>query len=346
MIYVDHNATSPLLPEVLDAMQPWLGVPCNSSSVHRAGQAAAVAVEQARESVAALVAGDPAGVVFTSGATEATHTFLRALPMLTEGRVLWVGDVEHPSVYGAAAFLAQQGWAVHRGGEPPTGASAVSQQAANHETGIVQHVPAVPGALVHVDATQAAGKLPLRLDVDGISLSAHKLGGPMGVGALVLRSGDAFPPLLTGGAQERGRRAGTVNVPGVVGFGAAARLALDELDERTARWTRQRSTLQRAITQAGGRVIGTDAARIPNTVCAVFGDLLGETLVQALDLRGIAVSSGAACASGSTDPSPVLIAMGEANPAGGLRISLGPRSTDGEVEQVARGVVEVVGALR
>lgn len=356
--YLDHNATSPLLPEVLDAMRPWLGVPANPASVHGFGQRAAVAVERAREQVAALVGGNPAGVVFTSGATEANHLGLRGLAP----DALALSRLEHPCVIAAAEVLRGQGTAI---GWLPVGADgrvdlsqaptagAVALMAANHETGVVQPVEALlgPGValerVVHVDATQAAGRSALDLQrASTVALSSHKLGGPGGVGALVLPDGDPFPAQLTGGSQERGRRAGTVNVAGAVGFGAACALALRELDARRERWAALRGRLEEHAVALGARVVGAGAERIPNTSCLVFPGVPGELLVQVLDLRGVAASHGAACASGSLDPSPVLLAMGEPEPEGAVRFSLGPRTTPAEVDHAVDVLRAVVPELR
>lgn len=354
LVYLDHNATSPLLPEVLEAMRPWLGVPANPSSAHRAGQRAAVAVEQAREHVAALVGGAPAGVVFTSGATEANHTFLRGAGAAT----IACSGIEHPSVIAAVRASGAR-----RVELPVDGlgrvrcvadeADVVSLMAANHETGVLQDLDAARalagrlGARVHVDATQAAGRAPLELAwADGVVLSSHKLGGPGGVGALVLRDGDPFPPLLGGGSQERGRRAGTVHTAGVVGFGEACRLARLELEARRARWARQSARLRAGLRALGGRLVGDPERLLPNTTCVVFQGIPGESLVQALDLRGICVSSGAACASGSLEPSPVLLAMGDPEPGGGLRVSLGPRTTDDEVDALLAALPQVLELAR
>lgn len=356
MIYLDHNATSPLLPEVREAMEPWWGVAGNPASVHRAGQAAAAAVDRAREQVAALVGGDPAGVVFTSGATEANHTYLRGAVQGRPGPVV-VSAIEHPCVHGAAEATGRPVQRLPAGrdgvvrlGDLPGGAALVSLMAANHETGVLQPVAEarrrVEG-LLHVDATQAAGRVPLDLSgVDGVVLSSHKLGGPGGVGALVLPDGEAFPALLTGGAQERGRRAGTVNTAGVVGFAAACRLARVELDARRERWAALSVRVREAVQGLGGRVVGARDRLLPNTTCAVFPGVAGESLVQALDLRGVCVSSGAACASGSIEPSPVLTAMGDPEPGGALRVSLGPRTTADEVDELVALLPEVLEAIR
>jgi len=363
VIYLDHNATSPLLPEVRAAMEPWLGAPANPASVHRFGQAAAAAVDRARIDVAALIGGEPDGVVFTSGATEANHAGVRGAARLRPGRVA-ITAIEHPCVHAASDAT---GLLVDRLPVGPDGVvrldalppdvTVVAVMAANHETGVIQPIEGAlalareAGAWLHVDATQAAGRIALRLgSADSVALSSHKLGGPGGVGALVLRGGDAFPALMGGGSQERGRRAGTVHTAGVVGFAAGCRLAAAEQAERAARWERQSARLRDALFALGARPPGPPgtrpAATVPNTVCVVFPGLPGESLVQALDLRGFAVSSGAACASGSLDPSPVLRAMGDPEPSNGLRVSLGPRTPDTDVDALIAALPNVLATLR
>lgn len=356
MIHLDHAATSPLLPEVAEAMAPWLGVPANPSSVHASGRAAAAALDRARDEVAALFGRDPAGIVFVSGATEANHTGIRGLRALGALRFA-AAAIEHPSVHGA---LAATGAGVH---VLPTGADGVVRlslpddvdaivlMAANHETGVLQPIREAAtrararGARLHVDATQAAGRIDLEgLDADVVTASAHKLGGPVGTGVLSLRTGEPFPALMGGGSQERGRRAGTVNVAGAVGFGAACRLARTERAVRLARWTALTERLEAGLVPLGARILG--GPRIATTTCALFPRIRGDTLVQALDLAGIAVSSGAACASGSVAPSPVLVAMGESEAAGGLRVSFGPRSTGAEVEALLAALSRVLPTIR
>lgn len=355
MIHLDHAATSPLLPEVRDAMAPWFGVPANPSSVHTSGRAAAAALDRARADVAALLGRDPAGIVFGSGATEANHTGIRG--MATRGaRRFAAAAIEHPSVHGALAGLA-----VHR---LPTGSDGVVSladlpedtdvvvlMAANHETGVLQPVADAArwvrqrGRWLHVDATQAAGRCALDgLDADAVTLSAHKLGGPVGIGALSLRSGEPFPALIGGGSQERGRRAGTVNVIGAIGFAAACRVAMAARDERIARWAALSDELVSGLVALGARIVG--GPRIPSTTCTIVPGIRGDTLVQALDLQGFAVSSGAACASGSVAPSPVLTAMGEAEPAGGLRVSFGPETTPDDVAAFLRTLSRVLPTIR
>jgi cysteine desulfurase len=354
VIYLDHAATSPLLPEALEAMRPWLGAPANPASAHRAGQRAAMAVERAREHVAALVHGDPAGVVFTSGATEANHTFLRGVVRRDPGGTrLVVSAIEHPCVHAAAkaANVLVDVWPVGpdgivRPGPLPSDTAAAALMAANHETGLIQPTSAAlgfareAGAALLVDATQAAGRMPLDVAADAITLSSHKLGGPAGVGALVLRDGEPFPALFAG-AQERGRRGGTVNVAGVVGFGEACRIARAQLADRMDRMGRLSSRLRSGLVALGAREVG-DGARLCSTSCVVWPTLRGETVVQALDLRGFCVSSGAACASGSLEPSPVLTAMGDPEPAGAVRFSVGPGTTEAEIDALLAALPAVL----
>lgn len=349
-----------MLPEVQEAVLQWFGRPANPASVHRAGQQAAIAVERARAQVAALIAADPAGVVFTSGATEANHLLIRgAATTLTDGRSIAVSAVEHPCVRAAADATGcpVDVIGVTRDGAVrvdciPERAGLVSVMAANHETGVVHDLAAVRaraqalGAWVHVDAVQAAARLDLDLSwVDGVALSAHKIGGPAGVGAAVLRSGDLFPSLLTGGAQERGRRAGTVNVAGVVGFGVAAFVAVRDRAERLERSTRLAVRLRTGLVALGGRIIGEGGPRLSSVTNVVFSGVTGEGVVQALDINGICVSHGAACASGSLEPSPVLLAMGDSDPRGGVRISTGPITQDADIDGILQVLARVLPAL-
>jgi cysteine desulfurase len=363
MVYLDHNATTPMLPDVLEAMSPWFGVPANPASAHQHGQRAAVALEEAREQVAGLVGGNPAGVVFTSGATEANHLCLHgAWAKGRQGDRVALSRIEHPCVQSAADILAGLGatleWMpVGRSGRcevisESKGLAIVSLMAVNHETGVIQPLAAAQrlaasvGAFFHVDAVQGAGRIPLALsEADGVVMSSHKLGGPAGVGALILKNGDPFPAMIGGGAQERGRRAGTVNTAGAVGFAKACEIARLQMAARTERWVELSGLLRDGLMKLGGRVIGDPAQLVANTTCAVFDDVPGESLVQALDLRGISVSSGAACASGSLEASPVLTAMGEANPSGGLRISLGWSTTRDDVGRLLANLGPVLESL-
>ncbi len=359
MIYLDHNATSPLLGEVRAAMEPWWGVPANPASAHRSGQRARSAVEAAREAVAALVGGSPAGVVFTGGATEANHAWYAGV--VAQGvRHVAVAPIEHPCVLAAAGRVVQAGGhvcplPVSPDGrillDVPAGIEALSVMAANHETGVLQPVEEAIGLAerrgmrLHVDASQAAGRVPLALGrAEAVVLSSHKLGGPGGVGALVLRDGEPFPPLLAGGGQERGRRAGTVFTAGVVGFGTACSLALERLTERQRRQRRLTGVLRVGLRGLGARIVGAEA--LPNTTACVFPGVRGELLVQALDLEGICVSSGAACSSGSLEPSAVLTAMGDPEPEGVVRISIGPETKQAELDVLLETLPRCLSGIR
>ena len=336
--YLDHNATSPLRPAALDAMVEALHAGGNPSSVHRPGRAARARIDKARKQVAALVGALPGEVVFTSGGTEANNVALHG-----HQRVL-VSAIEHESVLKAvpgAACIPVDGngvldlAALER--MLTSKPSLVSVMFANNETGVIQPIAEVvrlaraSGALVHCDAVQAAGKVPVDLHglgVDYLSLSAHKLGGPTGVGALVVREG---VPLVTdrfGGGQESYRRAGTENVAGIAGFGAAAEASRDGLDVAALR--------ERIEASLPGRVYGAAAPRLPNTTCLSMPGVKAETQVMALDLAGVAVSAGSACSSGKVNRSAVLTAMGvepaEAETA--IRISCGWNTVFEDIERL------------
>jgi cysteine desulfurase len=334
--YLDYNATQPLKPAVRDAMLEMLSGPANASSVHRLGQRARHAVERARAQVAALVDAAAGEILFTSGATEANATALGGLP----GRRILISAIEHPSVRGAAptAELVP----VDRDGVVDLAAldrmlaederpALVSLMLVNNETGVIQPVAEAAaivhahGGLLHSDAVQAPGRMEVdvrTLGVDLMTVSAHKIGGPQGAGALFIRAGLDLVPLLRGGGQESRRRAGTENVAAIVGFGVAAELAAESPAVAALR-DRMEAEL-RAI--APGLVIhGAAAPRIGNTSCFGAPGLSAETALIALDLAGIAVSSGAACSSGAVEPSPVLLAMGLSQAAAreAIRVSLG-----------------------
>jgi cysteine desulfurase len=355
-LYLDHNATAPLRPQARDAMLAFLGPPANPSSAHREGARARSAVEAARAEVAALIGAAPAEIVFTSGATEANNLALRGLEGSRPGVV--VTAIEHSSVLETVHALAGRPVAVVgvdadgrvqaddvvAACEERTG--LVSLGLANGEVGAVAPVGAVAAQLagraiaVHTDAAQAAGRLPLdvrALGVDLLSLSSHKLGGPAGVGALYVRRGVRLTPQLTGGPQERAHRAGTENVAGIVGFGVAARLAYGEQSAAAARMealrTRLWDGLQRRI---AGVIRNGPASGLPNTLNVTFAGCTGESLLVLLDLAGVAVSLGSACAAGSSEPSHVLRAMGRDPSAArnGIRMSLGPSTTAAEINRV------------
>jgi cysteine desulfurase len=352
-IYLDHNATTPVLPEVAAAVADALARTGNPSSVHGFGRAARQAVDRARRSVARLVGASQDGVVFTSGGTEANNL---AIAGVEPERIL-VSAVEHDSVLRAAPDAERV--PVTADGvidlaaletllAPGQGRrTLVSIMLANNETGVIQPVAEAAaiarrhGALVHCDAVQAAGRIPVdlaALGVDLLSLSAHKVGGPAGVGALVLRAGLALVPMLRGGGQERWRRAGTENVPGIVGFGVAAEAA-GCVNGRIAALRGLRDDLERRIRDIAPEapIYGAKAPRLANTSCIGMPGVKGETQVMAFDLSGIAVSAGAACSSGKVTPSTVLAAMGIAPAAAGeaVRVSLGSGNGAGDVERFA-----------
>jgi len=375
VIYLDHNASTPLRPEALAAMQDALAESyANPSSAHRAGQSARAVVEHAREQVAALVGCPPEAIVFTSGGTEGDHAALLGAAWALErrGRRIAISSIEHHAVHGAAEVLALHGFEVEHlpvtaGGVVadtaldalPDDTTLVSVMLANNETGVVQPVAALArraharGMRVHCDAVQAAGKIPVSreaLGVDYLVISAHKLGGPKGVGALALAPGGPFEPLFRGSAHEGGRRGGTENVIGIVGFGAAAAAAGAELDAERARISGLRERLERGVREAfpDAVVHGANAERLPNTTNVSFPGARSDALLMAMDARGVAVSAGAACASGAVEPSPVLAAMGVPRDLSvcALRLSLGRTSTEADVDATLEALGEAVPAAR
>ena len=327
-VYLDWNATTPLRPEVRAAMVSAMDVQGNPSSVHAEGRAAKALIERSRGQVAQALGAEGADIVFTSGATEAAA-------LACAGRGLVCAAVEHEAVaaWCGAALSVDADGAV-RVVEP---ARSVLQLA-NSETGVVQVLPA---GLAVSDLTQSFGKLPIAfnwLNVQMGLVSAHKLGGPKGVGALVLRRGVDFEPRLLGGGQEMGRRAGTENLIGIAGFGAAAEAAARDLaDGVWERVAQLRNTLNQALSDAGFKTIsvGNSGLRLPNTLCLIAPGWKGETQVMAMDLAGFAISAGSACSSGKVRASRVLRAMGfdEGLASQAIRVSLGPETTE---EQVLR----------
>ena len=369
-IYLDHNATTPLDPRVLEAMLPVLrDEHGNPSSIHVFGQRARAIVEDARAEVAALVAAHPTDVVFTGSGTEADNLALRGVALAArEGRRKIVyAAFEHHAVVNTARALGREGFPVEAVRARPDGrvdldelAARVDGQTAlvclmlaNNETGVLQPVAEAValarrhGALVHCDAVQAAGKLPVdfaALDVDLLALSAHKIYGPKGVGALVVRRGTKLEPLLRGGAQERNRRAGTENVAGIAGFGAAARLAWAQLGAEAARLAALRDDLEARLLAIPDAQVNGGAPRLAGTTNVSFAGTDAESLLMALDLEGLAVSTGAACAAGAVEPSHVLRAMGlpMARVQASLRFSLGRGTTAEEVARAAAVVARAV----
>jgi cysteine desulfurase len=373
-IYLDHNASAPLRAEALDAMLRVLrDVPGNPSSVHAEGERAREALAQARERVAALLGAQPDEIVFTSGATEANNAVFASLASGSAPAAIATSAVEHPSVEQPLGRLEKRGWRVAR--HPVTcegeldareflaslcaDVQLVSLIAANNETGVLFPIAAIAdglrerGIALHLVATQWIGKLPLdarKLSVDSLACSAHKLGGPKGVGCLFVRRGVAFEPALLGGSQERRRRAGTENLAGIAGFGAACEAAQQSLAAESQRVAALRDRLWRGLRERVPGVLRNGGAQnvLPNTLNAAFPAARGELLLQALDLDGVAVSAGAACASGSLAPSPVLLAMGlgAERAAESLRFSLGPATTADEIERVLALVPPIVARVR
>jgi len=345
--YLDWNATAPVRPQARAAMLDALDAAGNPSSVHLEGRAARRLVEAARERVAALVGARPVEVAFASGGTEANAMALAGVDAAL------VSAVEHDSVLAAAPQAARA--PVDTEGVVDLDAlerllaterpALVSVMLANNETGVIQPVAKAAalarehGARVHCDAVQAVGKIAVdfaTLGVDLMTVSAHKLGGPKGVGALIVRDGIELVPLIHGGGQEQRRRAGTENVAGIAGFGAAARAALSELETAGARIVELRKRIEHATTELAPEAViyGTGAARLPNTTCIGMPGVPAETQVMALDLAGVAVSAGAACSSGKVARSHVLEAMGvDADAAGcAIRVSLGWGSSEADAD--------------
>ena len=371
-IYLDHNATSPLRPEAREALLPWLGGTAgNASSGHGFGQRARRAVDRAREQVAALIHALPDEIVFTSGGTESDNLALTGcLPLDLRQAHVVASCVEHQAVRATARALAARGarltellvdgaGRVDPAAVPADGVSLLSVMLANNDVGTLQPVADLAaharahGAVVHTDAVQAAGKVPVdvrALGVDLLSIWAHKLGGPQGVGALFVRRGLALRPLLHGGHQERGRRAGTENVAGLVGFGAACQAAAAGLEAEARHLTALRDRLEARLAAGipGVRRCGGDADRLPGTTMVVVPGVESEILLVTLDLAGVAASAGSACQTGSDEPSYVLLAMGysPADARCAVRLSLGPESTADEIDEAASRTVQAVAQLR
>ncbi|MCE6958199.1 cysteine desulfurase NifS [Cereibacter sphaeroides] len=373
-VYLDNNATTRLLPEVLDAMMPFLtGEFGNPSSMHAMGRAPARAVAGARRAVQELIGAEAESeIVFTSGGSEADATAIRsALAADPARREIVTSTVEHAAVLGLCDHLERhEGIKVHRIGVDAEGrldidayraalsprVGLVTLMWANNETGTIFPVEGLAelahgaGALFHTDAVQAVGKVPVSVrgtDIDMLSMSAHKLHGPKGAGALYLRKCVPFQPLIRGGKQERGRRAGTENIPAIAGFGRAAELAL-EVDHVAMRLLRDRLEQGILARIPKARVLGDLRDRLPNTSCIAFDFAEGEAILMLLDRAGICVSSGAACASGSMEPSHVIRAMKVPFTAahGAIRFSLSRETTAAEIDRVIEALPPIVAQLR
>ena len=375
-VYLDHNATTPVDPAVRDAMLPYLEEGFgNPSSLHSFGRTARVALDEARDSVAALVGADPLSVVFVSSGTEANNLAIRgtAAAHRDRARHLVVSAVEHNSVMETCRALEADGFRttivpVDETGrvDPEAVAEAISDETllvalmhANNEVGTIQPVEKVAelarerGVPVLVDAVQTVGKIPLdvlAMGCDMVSLSSHKLYGPKGAGALYVRKGLELKAHITGGAHELRRRAGTENVPCIVGFGAACRLAAERREVDEKRTLRLRDRLWKGVAEriTGVFLNGDPVSRLPNTLNVSFEAVEGESVVINLDLRGIAVSTGSACSSGKVTLSPVLLAMGldEARAGGSVRFSLGRGTTEDDIDHVLDILPPVIHRLR
>ncbi len=386
-VYLDNNATTPVLPEVLEAMRPYFGERFgNASSIHHHGQETRAAVERARESVAALLGCRASEIVFTSGGTEADN--LAIFGLASSGRAdagdhVITSTIEHHAVLNACKHLATKGCEVThvpvdgRGLVDPAdvkrairpNTKLITIMLANNETGVVQPVAEIgkiaaeADIYFHTDAVQAAGKVPIDVDKIGcdlLAISGHKLDGPQGVGALYVRKGTQLEPMLYGGSHERSRRAGTENVPGIVGLGKAAELAMaglkrgDDTKMAAARDRLEKELLEIEATglngagSNGAALNGEPAPRVPNTTNIYFDGIEGEALVIALDLKGLAVSTGAACSSGAIEPSHVLLAMGLSRDRAkaSIRFSLGRQNSAEDIEFALATVPETVSRLR
>ncbi len=371
-VYLDHNATTPLHPSVLEAMQPYMGaIAGNPSSLHRFGRLQRDAVELAREQVARLVGARSDQVVFTSGGTEANNLLIKGLCANNNIGHIAVSAIEHMSllepVAEVSATTATSTIAVDCNGsvtlasldEAITDKTAlVSVMAANNETGVIQDIKQLAAQLkdsatwFHTDASQLAGKVKTsfaELGVDAMTLSAHKIYGPMGAGALIVDARLPLQALLHGGVQEKGLRAGTENVPAIVGFGKAAELAMQQLEQRSAAALQLRLQLETGLDSIESAVVfARDCERLPNTVQFGVSGFDGETLLMQLDRRGFAVSSGSACTSGKTEPSHVLKAMNV--PAdiarSSIRVSFGEQNTAADVDAFIAALKEIIETMK
>ncbi len=353
-VYLDHNATTPMLPAARAAMSAALESGGNPSSVYAAGRAARRTVEEARAAVAELVCAFPAEVIFTSGGSEANALALRGAAEANGVKAILIGETEHESVLANALDAARSGIgfrtvavdaqgvlnleSLDRALAAFAGPALVSVMLANNETGVIAPIADIAkrvkasGGLLHVDAAQAVGRIPVNLrdlGADMLTVSAHKMGGPQGAGALVARDGVKLTRQIAGGGQELGRRAGTENVAAIAGFGAAAANPADWAKTAVLR-DRLEAAVKAACPQA--EIHGDGAPRLPNTSLIGLSGVSGETQVMAMDLAGFAVSSGAACSSGKVKSSHVLTAMGVKSASDAIRVSLGPYTTEAEID--------------
>lgn len=364
--YLDYNATTPLEPAVLAAMLPYLQQQHgNASSRHEYGRAARKAIDEARQQVAYATGSHPTEVVFTSGGSEANNLFVKGAAANLKPGLIAISSIEHPCVREPAKVLAKQGWTMHEIAVDAAGRidaddyaatlaqspKLISVMRANNETGVLQDVAllaeqakasvASRGAWFHSDAVQALGKIKVdfrALGVHGLTVSAHKIGGPKGAAALIVDKRVEIAPLISGGGHERGLRSGTENVAAIVGFGAACEIAVQRLNSEPQRLMALRDELEQGLVAQGARIFGAGVqsieGRLPNTVYFSIPGIDGETLVGKLDRVGFAVASGAACSSANPEPSHVLLAMGVDSEVarGAVRISLGAATTPQQVK--------------
>lgn len=381
-VYLDNSATTAVAPEVIETMLPYFTVEMgNAQSVHSFGQRAKAAVEKARRHVAGLINATPSEIVFVSGGTEADNLAVRGIADAhsDHGRHIITSKIEHPAVLASCGALERAGFRVTYLPVSPRGlvdvedvrraidhdTILISVMLANNETGTIQPLAEIASAVaearsrgldrlhLHTDAVQAVAKIPIdveQMGVDLLSLSAHKFHGPKGIGALYVRKGTRLAKLLHGGHHERDRRAGTENVPAIVGLGRAAELAAHQFTDRTSRIRELRDYLEARVTGLIPNVTvnGDREQRVPNISNLSFSGVDGESLLIALDLKGIAVSTGSACASGSLEPSHVLQALGLSREAvrGSLRLSLSAFTTRNEIDYAVTVLAETVGRLR
>ena len=374
--YLDWNATTPLDPVVREAMLPWLGAAepvrfGNASSRHEYGRQARAAVDEARARVAAAVGAHATEVIFTSGGSEANNLFLKGAAATMKPALVAVSAVEHPCVREPARQLQRGGWTLREIAVDAEGRvdiadcqavlaarpRLVSVMLANNETGVLQDIATLAaqaraaGAWFHTDAVQALGKVELdfrTLGVQGMTLSAHKIGGPLGAGALVVDKRVELAPLIAGGGQERGLRSGTENVAAIVGFGVACERALARRADEALRLASLRDEVEQALGALGARIFSAGVPRLPNTVFFAIAGIDGETLVGKLDRAGFACASGSACSSANPEPSHTLLAMG-VEPAvarGAVRVSLGRDTAAADVRRFIETFARVVGELK
>lgn len=371
-VYLDWNATTPLDAAVREAMLPWLGTRFgNASSRHEYGRQARAAIDEARARVAASVGAHATEVVFTSGGSEANNLFLKGAAAFLKPGLVAISAIEHPCVREPARQLRRGGWTMHELAVDRDGRleradwesalerrpALISVMLANNETGVLQDVQALAaeakssGAWFHTDAVQALGKIAVdfrSLGVHAMTLSAHKVGGPIGAGALVLDKRVELAPLIAGGGQERGLRSGTENVAAIVGFGLACELAVARVANEATRLERLRDELEQFLHASGARIFSDGAPRLPNTSFFAVEGIDGETLVAKLDRAGFACASGSACSSANPEPSHTLLAMGVAPELArnAVRVSLGHATREDDMKAFVDGFARLLKDLK